>query len=453
MNVLVWRINNMDWDRYLRECLDSDLWGFVLLDYYNRKSKHENPSHFIDNILSALPKAKLDPVAFHKVLLCVCVQLLGNDFLDIMGKSINIIKSLDKSLNDKQLKTIISHYEDYGQQDMFMRKLVDSGILTKSDQAKLPGDSITMPKENMNISDIKGKVDIGIITIREDEFLAVIKRFKNRNTVSGGKNLYEFSRISLKPEKEFGVVITRCIEQGQEKAQAVTHNMIEELSPPWIFLVGIAGGLPDNEYSLGDVLLASRFLNFAVTTARQDEAPQMNISGGDLHTDVEKLLSHLSALVDSFSDWNNIESIGLDKPKIKVPKSLSAKKFYGDSNWKTKVQSSLKINFPEEKPPRNPRFWIAPTATSNTMLKDAELAQRWLESGKAIADVEMELSGVYTAARHSGNQNYRILAIRGLSDIVGLDRAPEWTEYACNTAASFAYALIMSGFIVTLFEH
>jgi len=470
----------MDWARYLKEYFNSDLWGFVLLDYYHNRKKeqkeHESPSHFIDNVLSNLPKTEVDPVAFHKVLLCVCVQLLGNDFPDIMGKSISVIKDLTKPLNDEQLRLIISHYKVYRQNEIFIRKLVDSGILAKSvedrvmtpkknlpisessdiliesNQAKLSEAVSTVPKEILDISNIKGKVDIGIITIREDEFSAVLKRFKDRNPVTGGKNFYDFSRISAKSEKELGVVITRIIERGQGKAQAIARNMIEELSPPWIFLVGISGGIPDNEYSLGDVVCASRFLNFAVTTALQDKNPQMNIDGGDFHTDVEKLLSHLKAFDDNnyFRGWNSKESIELSKPRIKIPEDLKAGEFYGSDDWRNKVKSSLKRNFPKNKKLREPCFHVGLTASSNTMNKDADLTERWLDSAKDIKNVEMELDGVYQAARYGGNQNYRILAIRGLSDIIGFKRDPEWTEYACNSAASFAYTLIKSGVLELL---
>ncbi len=35
-----------------------------------------------------------------------------------------------------------------------------------------------------------------------------------------------------------------------------------------------------------------------------------------------------------------------------------------------------------------------------------------------------------------------VLAVRGISDIVGFKRSPEWTSYACHTAASFLVALL-----------
>ena len=34
-------------------------------------------------------------------------------------------------------------------------------------------------------------------------------------------------------------------------------------------------------------------------------------------------------------------------------------------------------------------------------------------------------------------RNVPFLAIRGISDVVGFKRAPDWTAYACETAAAF----------------
>ena len=66
--------------------------------------------------------------------------------------------------------------------------------------------------------------------------------------------------------------------------------------------------------------------------------------------------------------------------------------------------------------------------------------ERWQEFARQVIQVEMELSGVYEAARTAGRENYPVLAIRGLSDIVGFARDGQWTAYACKTAAAYAAA-------------
>jgi len=116
-----------DWLGYLKEHVNSDLWGFVLLDYYHqpREQGHEkSPSHFVDEVISELPKEVSDPVAFHNTLLSVCVHLLSPDFSAIMAKSINFLKSLQSPLTEVQLQAILAHYAVYGKHKMFEEKLV-----------------------------------------------------------------------------------------------------------------------------------------------------------------------------------------------------------------------------------------------------------------------------------------------------------------------------------------
>jgi hypothetical protein len=48
----------------------------------------------------------------------------------------------------------------------------------------------------------------------------------------------------------------------------------------------------------------------------------------------------------------------------------------------------------------------------------------------------------------AGGSDLPYVAIRGLSDIVGLSRDPAWTAYACHTAAAFTLAFIRAQPIV-----
>ncbi|HEX2689083.1 MAG TPA: hypothetical protein VHN14_20820 [Kofleriaceae bacterium] len=64
----------------------------------------------------------------------------------------------------------------------------------------------------------------------------------------------------------------------------------------------------------------------------------------------------------------------------------------------------------------------------------------WLSELDAVA-VEMESAGIDKAAH---GRNVPFLAIRGISDVVGFKRDPDWTAYACETAAAFARAFLLT---------
>jgi len=296
--------------------------------------------------------------------------------------------------------------------------------------------------EPVSIDEVRARVDFAVITIRPDEFEAVLERFSPRQPVEGGKQLYEYCRLTTDESVECSVVVVRSLEQGANSAQSVARDVIEDLDPRWLILVGIAGGVPDSEFSLGDVLLASRLHDFSVSAAIEGSPPTFEQTGGPMHPEVERLLAALPAWRDRLGDWSSQTSIGRAKPTVCVPKAPNARSLYGSSDWKRKVRDSLAWHFPPASPARPPLFHIGPSAGANVLLKDTQLLSRWQESARHLTHVEMEAGGVYQAAHKA---NLPLLCVRGISDIVGFRRAPEWTAYACHAAAALVHALIRRG--------
>ncbi len=172
----------------------------------------------------------------------------------------------------------------------------------------------------MELHEVKGKVDFAIITMREDELRAVLDRFPGE-AVESQNRFYRISRVPVRDGSTAVVAVARAFEQGTGESQTVARHIIDDLEPHWILLVGIAGGVPDFEHTLGDVVLSTR-----------------------------------------------------------------------------------------------------------------------------VNDLTVEAAGVFRATR-SGGREYPFLSIRGLSDIVGFKRHPDWTAYACHSAAAFTLALVRSGLV------
>src|SRR4051794_23689421 len=104
---------------------------------------------------------------------------------------------------------------------------------------------------------LKGKVDFGIVAIRPDEFEAVLNRLPPVSEIQGRRR-YGLSHLQTEDGEEYVLVLARCREQGTGEAQNITNDLIEDFDPQWIILVGIAGGVPSDEYTLGDVVAATR---------------------------------------------------------------------------------------------------------------------------------------------------------------------------------------------------
>lgn len=295
-----------------------------------------------------------------------------------------------------------------------------------------------MTRKDVSPAELKGKIDFGIITIREDEFEAVLKRFST-SYLSRGKQTYAISNFPTSNGDEYVVASVRCPEQGNGQGQSVAHNLIEELDPQWILVVGIAGSVPDTDNTLGDVVLATRLHDFSVTaqieSGNKETRIEFDSRGGAMHPEIQSLLGALPAIMPFLDSWNTDEHITVARPEVK----FSSKNFYGNESWIKKTKSSLKPYFGGNPIRQKPKAFTGAVASSDMLMKNTQIVEQWLSSHRQIRGIEMELAGVYQAAWGAQKP---VLAIRGISDIVGFKRSNEWTSYACHTAASFTAALL-----------
>lgn len=294
--------------------------------------------------------------------------------------------------------------------------------------------------ERLLAKDIKGSVDFALIAIREDEFEAVLHYFPPTAEAEGEHRTYEISDFQTAEGSIYRAAILRSLEQGHAAAQAATSDVISDLDPAWIVLVGIAGAVPEFEFSLGDVVLATRMIDFSITAALDGGTKETAHRGAPVHKAVQDFVSRLPAFKSRLGDWNHPSKLGVSIPLVSIEEGLS---HITDDNWKDKLRRSLKhrFGFNEGNTPRQPIVTAAPIASGNMLVKDHSLLQDWLESARDLKAVEMELPGVFEAARRKVG-DIPVLAVRGISDIVGFKRDPAWTAFACKTAASLARALL-----------
>ncbi len=288
---------------------------------------------------------------------------------------------------------------------------------------------------------LRQDMDFAIISIRDDEFEAVLKFFSPYEKFPGARRDYFVATVRSCKGREFRVAMLRAHEQGHGSAQAAAADVIADLNPRWLLLVGIAGAVPESEFSLGDVVLASRVADFSVTAALPGGDTEYAARGGPAHKAVQEVVAQLVPLKAKIGEWGDPARLGVERPAA----PLNEDRFVGPQEWRDKVKLALASNFgptgTESK--RLPRATSASVGSGNKLMKDPELLQEWLSFSRDLKAVEMELPGVYEAARDR-NGDRPVLAIRGISDVIGYKRSPEWTAYACLTAASFTHALIIA---------
>ena len=124
-------------------------------------------------------------------------------------------------------------------------------------------------------------IDVGILTIREDEFRAVLNAFPDDHGIYRGRHReYTLRTADAGSGARYRLAVLRQIEQGNGEAQEAARDLIDDLQPSLLLVVGIAGGLPSDDLSLGDVVLSTRVLDFSVEARKFQEGATYNVGGG-----------------------------------------------------------------------------------------------------------------------------------------------------------------------------
>lgn len=313
------------------------------------------------------------------------------------------------------------------------------GSIAQGDGAKVIHNERAPQSLSRQQGEQRDAVDIAIITVLEEEFRAVLQRFKTEYQDTLGGLSYYMSRVQTWDARDTTVAITRTSEQGNDASQKLAGDIIRELNPRLILVAGIAGGVPCDDFTLGDVIVSTRVLNLNVDAQNADGTITVSARGGS-----HPLASQIAALLPGedgrLAAWNEQASIGQERPGVDLRRVYAY--INGNNNWRDKVWQSLYRHFGEARN-RHPLFKTGHIASSNHLVKNPALLEQWLAMNRGILAVEMETAGVYEAAQ-TLNHQYPVMAIRGISDIVGLQRDGRWTSYACQTAAAFTRAFIMT---------
>jgi nucleoside phosphorylase len=301
-------------------------------------------------------------------------------------------------------------------------------------------DPVQSPSTNSTIelTQLRGRIDFGILTIRDDEFTAVLDRLPAIGIAEGPRRRYRIRQVALPKGGVYTLAVSRCVEPGNTDAIEAAQNLLEDLAPAFVLVVGIAGGVPSYEFTLGDVIVSSRIVDFSVEAVLKDGSREYALGGGPLHPTAAKLVGDIPGMVidGDLVGWNTQEAIKAERPAL----DSAPRNFYGDDQWQERVRQTLEGHFSED-PPRAPRVVTGAIASSDRLIKDADLIQVWLKHARQIQAVEMESAGVHKATY---GRVVPFLAIRGISDVVGFKRDPRWTTYACHSAASFMRAFLLA---------
>jgi nucleoside phosphorylase len=290
----------------------------------------------------------------------------------------------------------------------------------------------------VTLSKAREIVDVGIITIKSEELAAVVARLPPEIEALGEAQ-YNIARFKDASGREYHAAIVRAWEQGDLSAQSIAHALVTDLNPCVLIIVGIAGGRPEKEFTLGDVIVGNRMFDFTVSAANNGTV-EFATRSAPAHRSAGRIAANLAADAGKYGDWSSEASIGMPRPPVRITK----KNLKGPEEWQQKVRESLRGYFGKGGRDRQPIVFDGAIGSSSTLMKDPLAFALWLDKSREVKAVDMEIAGAYEAAR-SVRGDIPVIVIRGLSDIVGFKRDERWTEYGCRAAAAFCNALLRSG--------
>jgi nucleoside phosphorylase len=258
----------------------------------------------------------------------------------------------------------------------------------------------------------RGSAQVAVVTIIDEEFEAARDALAIDQELAGTQ--YFIRKDDAKDA--LTVVLTQALDRSNIPCNALVANLIDDLRPHVLLLVGVAGGLTSNGTGrdgirLGDVLIADyvSYVDFLKITAEKIEVRHYALDHPSLHlrASVALPISKRFAFPASFTDQPEGQAI----PKVLIGEIVSGDKVMG--------------------------------GVDNNMQQD--LLRPY---DKALA-VDMESIGMARSVcerRSSVWYNPRYAVIRGISDLVGVHGNNEtrslWKGYAARAAAVVASEFI-----------
>jgi len=316
--------------------------------------------------------------------------------------------------------------------DYIIRELVEEAaflntkkLLNKKDRDLKKDERISQSyiSDSFNLSPI----DIAIVTILSDEYMAVINNLENSfrpppDSSRPDSCAWMIGEVkSSAYRRPYRVVVSMAEKKGEISGTNVTRNTVERWNPKYVVLVGIAGGLPRKNLELGDVVVSNAIWGYEYGKVIETFDPRPDY----VYQVDNALLRNASAL---------------------------AKR---ESRWKTSLSK------PEQKKSYSPKVVVGPVASGDKIIDDArsEFFQKVLEKWPKLIAIEMEGAGAAAAIAELQSLRYLVgfIMIRGISDMPPAEMAISqekannkiqtnerdmWKKTASDAAAAFTVHFI-----------
>ncbi len=252
------------------------------------------------------------------------------------------------------------------------------------------------------------QVDFAIITALPKEAQAIVSRLEKpevRRFEDKDIRTYHYGAIPIRnTDQEYRVVVVLLPGMGNVSAANAVTDTITHWQPRFVLMVGIAGGIPQDDLDLGDVVVADQIVGY---------------------------------------EYGKITEKGI-KPRDRVYPASALLLDRIHNFWDTGWAQQVNVPRPENAARLVSKLFVGPIASGNKVVASTKFRQQLIKHWPKLVGLEMEGEGVFAAA-FDRPQIPATLVIRGICDMADERKSDDWQEYAANAAAAFAISFIKSG--------
>jgi len=254
----------------------------------------------------------------------------------------------------------------------------------------------------------ENQADFVIITALDKEAKAIVRRLENHSIKRfEDKDIrtYHCGTIPIEDSDQvYRVVVVLLPSMGEISAASAVIDATTRWDPRFVLMVGIAGGIPQDNLDLGDVVVAEQIIGYEYGKVTED--------GFEPRDRVYPVSALLLDRVRNF--W--------------------------DDRWTQQVD----VARPENARREASELFVGPIASGNKVIASTKFRQRLKNRWSKLIALEMEGEGVF-AAVFDRPQIRHALVVRGICDMADERKSDEWQEYAANAAAAFVAGFLRSG--------
>lgn len=257
-----------------------------------------------------------------------------------------------------------------------------------------------------------GPIDFLIVTALPEELEAVLRLLEDYEQVQIGGSLicYVCTLPADVQNSGYKVAVTKLSQMGNVEAGIHTTQVVNELNPSYVLMVGIAAGVK-SRVNLGDIIIPTQVIYYEQAKQTPDGVQCRPLSIPSDHCLLHNAQNYRGV------DWQDL--IAIENP---------LREHTGPSGSDT------------------PRVHFGPFAVGDKVIADQHSVNTLLHLHPKLIGMEMESYGVALAAAIAPARP-RFLAIRSVSDFADEDKGDDWREQASLNAAAFTIGFLRSGAI------